>query len=50
MFQKFEKNGDEYPPKTLYALVCCFKCYYKQNGVHDVNPLSLSDARFGNLE
>ena len=44
-----KKNGGEYPPKTLYALVCCFNRYYEQNGVHDVNPLSPSDARFGNF-
>ena len=42
-----KKDGKEYPPKTLYALVCCFKRYYEQNGVFDVNPLSSSDARFG---
>ena len=42
-----KKDGKEYPPKTLYALVCCFKGYYEQNGVFDVNPLSSSDARFG---
>ena len=27
-----KKNGKEYPPKTLYAFVCCFKRYYEQNG------------------
>ena len=30
-------DGSEYPPKTLYALVCCFKRYYEASGVHDVN-------------
>ena len=34
-----KKDGKEYPPKYLYALVCCFKRYYEQNGVFDVNPL-----------
>ena len=43
------QNGSEYPPKTLYALICCFKRFYKQNGVHDVNPLCSADARFGNF-
>jgi hypothetical protein len=44
-----KKNGGEYPPKTLYALVCCFKRYYEQYNVHDVNPLSPSHARLGNF-
>ena len=39
-------DGSEYPPKTLYALVCCFKRYYEASGVHDVNPLDTSDPRF----
>ena len=25
-------DGSEYPPKTLYALVCCFKRYYEASG------------------
>ncbi len=29
-----KKNGDYYPPKTIYALVCCFKRFYEQNGIH----------------
>jgi len=38
------------PPKSIYALVCCsVKRYYEQYGVFDVNPLSLSDSRFGNF-
>ena len=44
-----KQNGSEYPPKTLYALICCFKRFYEQNGVHDVNPLCSADARFGNF-
>ena len=33
-------DGSEYPPKTLYAIVCSFKRYYEANGVHDVNVLN----------
>ena len=44
-----KQNGREYPPKTLYGLICCFKRYFEQNGVHDVNPLDRGDARFGNF-
>ena len=40
-------DGSEYPPKTLYALVCCFKRYFEANGVHDINPISPNDPRFG---
>ena len=40
-------DGSEYPPKTMYALVCCFKRYYEVSGVHDVNPLDTADPRFG---
>ena len=39
-----KQNGSEYPPKTLYAVVCCFKRYYEQNGIHYINPLCPSDA------
>ena len=34
-----KQNGKEYPLKMLYCLICCFKRYFEQNGVHDVNPL-----------
>ena len=44
-----KKDGSEYPPKSLYALVCCFKRYYEQHGVHDVNPLSPTNPVFGNF-
>ena len=44
-----KKDGQEYLPKSIYALVCCFKRYYEQHGVFDVNPLSSSDSRFGNF-
>ena len=39
-------DGSEYPPKLLYALVCCFKRFFEQNGVHGINPLNTSDVRF----
>ena len=38
-----KKDGSEYPPKSLYALVCCFKRYFKAYGVHDINPLATAD-------
>ena len=44
-----KKDGSEYPPKSLYGLVCCFKHYFEANERFDVNPLSLNDARFGPL-
>ena len=44
-----KKDGSMYPPKSLYALVCCFKHYYEANGVHDINPLDASDTRFGSF-
>ena len=44
-----KKDGKEYLPKSWYSLVCCIKRYYEQNGVFNVNPLSSSDARFGNF-
>ena len=44
-----KKNGSMYPLKSLYALVCCFKRYYEANGVHNINPLDPSDAKFGSF-
>lgn len=41
-----QKDKSEYSPKSLYALLCCFKHFYEQNGVHDVNPLSAGDTKF----
>ncbi len=35
-----KKEGKEYPPKSLYAIVCCFKRFFEQRGVHSINPLS----------
>ena len=43
-----KQTGTKYPPKTLYAIVCCFKRYFERNEVYDVNPLSPLDPRFGN--
>ena len=44
-----KKDGQEYPPKTLYALVCCFKRFFEQNGVFSVNPLNPADPTFGSF-
>ncbi len=33
--QVCKKDGSKYQPKSLYALVCCFKCFYKQNGIQN---------------
>ena len=44
-----KKDGSEYPLKSLYALVCCFKCFFEQNGVHNFNPLRVDDSRLGNF-
>ena len=42
-----KQDGSEYPPKTLYGLVCCFKRHFEENNVFDVNPLNTNDSRFG---
>ena len=44
-----KKDGSEYPPKCLHALVCCFKRFFEENGVHNVNLLNIGDSRFGNF-
>ncbi len=47
-----KKDGKEYPPKSLYAIVCCFKRFFEQRGVHSINPLSTTgtnSAVFGNF-
>ena len=44
-----KQNGEQYPPKSLYAFVCSFKRYFEQNGVHHLNPLDTSNALFGNF-
>ena len=43
-------DGSENPPKSLYALVCCFKQFFERNGIHGINPLNCEDVRFGILE
>ncbi len=45
-----KQNGSEYPPKSLYAMVCCFKWFYNQNECYDVNPLCSTDERFGKFQ
>ena len=42
-----KKDGTQYPPKSLYSLVCCFKRFFEANNQFDVNPLSAHDGRFG---
>ena len=44
-----KNDGSMYPPQSLYALVCCFKRYYEANGVHNINQLDPSDAKFGSF-
>ena len=44
-----KKNGDEYPPKTLYQIVCCFKRHFEANGIHSFNPLNPQEPAFGNF-
>ena len=44
-----KKDGSEHPLKSLYALVCCFKRFFEQYGIHDINRLRLDDSRFGNF-
>ena len=43
MLEVWKKYGSEYLPKSLYALVCCFKRYFRAHGVHDINPLAMVD-------
>ena len=42
-------DGSNCPLKTLNALVCSFKRYWKASGVHDVNPLNTADSCFGSF-
>ena len=44
-----KKNGDEYPPKTFYQIVCCFKRHFEANGIHSFNPLNPPRACFWQL-
>ncbi len=38
-----KQNGSEYPPKSLYAMVCCFKRFYNHNERYGIKE------RFGNF-
>ena len=42
-----KKDASEYPPKTLYRMVCCFKRFFEQNKVYSVNPLASNAPEFG---
>ena len=42
-------SGEEYPPKSLYALVRCFKRHFEQNRRYDVNPLDTTNVFFGDF-
>ena len=44
-----KRDGKPYPPKSLYALVCCFKRFFEDNGMHGINPLCPSDVAFGDF-
>ena len=33
-------DGNKYPEKTLYQLICCIKRYYEENGRAEMNPLN----------
>ena len=41
-----KKDASEYPPKTLYEMVCCFKRLFEQNKVYSVNPLAPNAPEF----
>ena len=41
-----KKDASEYPPKTLYRMVCCFKRFFEQNKVYSVNPLAPEFGEF----
>ena len=34
------RDGNKYPEKTLYQLICCIKRYYEENGRAEMNPLN----------
>ena len=35
-----DRDGKPYPEKTVYQLICCIKCYHKENGEAEMNPLN----------
>ena len=39
-----KKDASEYPPKTLYGMVCCSKRFFEQNKVYSVNSLAPINA------
>lgn len=39
------KDGELYPMKTLYQIVCCFKRKFEQDGRDDMNPIDKSNSR-----
>ena len=41
-----KKDASEYPLKTLYEMVCCFKRLFEQNKVYSVNPLTPNAPEF----
>ena len=44
-----KQDGKEYPPKSLYALVCCIKRHFEENGIYNINPLCSTNDRFGDF-
>ena len=44
-----KRDGKPYPPKYLYALVCCFKRFCEHNRMYGINPLCPSDVAFGDF-
>ena len=43
MLEVRKKDERKHPRKSLYALVCYFKYYFKAHGVHNINPLATAD-------
>ena len=42
VLEDHRSNGDKYLPKSLYSLVCCFKHYFEDNAVYNINLLNPS--------
>ena len=43
-------SGERYPPRTVYAIVCCLKRHLgDKNGDEVLNPLDAHDKRYGKL-
>lgn len=45
-----DKDGNRYPEKTLYQLVCCIKRFYEENGRAEMNPLNKENYKFVTFE